>query len=303
MSVSSLTTVASALPAGSERQQDRPGYFVAGAGAPVLMLHSSLSSKSQWTALAQRMASRFRVIAVDLCGYGDNALPNAEASFTLDDEVARVEDRLDRLVDAAARVHVVGHSYGALVALRLADSMRGRIASLSLFEPVAFNVLDLHEPVLEEILRLAEAISRRVSLDQRHDAARIFVDFWSGEGRYAAMPRPSQASLARRVDKLAIDFRAALSWPRNALDLRAISVPTLLLAGRRSPTATQLIHKVVARGLPDVRTGFLDCGHMGPLTHAHLVNPWIEAFVDACSERADGNAPRLDVALAPLAAD
>ena len=62
----------------------RPGYLMAGTGTPVVMLHSSLGSKSQWTALAERLASRFRVIALDLCGYGDNALPDSAASFGLD---------------------------------------------------------------------------------------------------------------------------------------------------------------------------------------------------------------------------
>src|SRR4030095_7600973 len=53
---------------------EHAGSLVAGAGAPVVLLHSSLSSKSQWTALAERLASRFRVIPLDLCRYGDNAL-------------------------------------------------------------------------------------------------------------------------------------------------------------------------------------------------------------------------------------
>jgi hypothetical protein len=39
---------------------DRPGYFVAGAGTPVVMLHSSLSSKSQWGALAERLSIKRR---------------------------------------------------------------------------------------------------------------------------------------------------------------------------------------------------------------------------------------------------
>src|SRR4029450_8503019 len=64
----------------------RPGYFVAGAGAPVVMLHSSLGSKSQWTVLADRLSRRFRVIALDLCVYCDNKAITAGASFTLDDE-------------------------------------------------------------------------------------------------------------------------------------------------------------------------------------------------------------------------
>jgi len=67
----------------------------------------------------------------------------------------------------------------------------------------------------------------------RHDAARSFVDFWSGEGSYASLPLPAQASLARRVDKVPFDFRAVRSWPRDARELRVSVAPTLLLTGSR----------------------------------------------------------------------
>ena len=110
----------------------RGGPLVVGAGSPVVLLHSSLSSKAQWTALAERLAPRFRVIALDLYGYGDSPMPDAAASFTLDDEVRLVADAVDRLVPPHVRVHVVGHSYGGLVALRFAQHSRGRVASLSL---------------------------------------------------------------------------------------------------------------------------------------------------------------------------
>src|SRR5438046_4945200 len=97
---------------------DRLGYFVAGTGTPVVMLHSSLSSKSQWAALAERLASRFRVIALDLCGYGDNSVSAAGAPFTLDHEVQIVMERLDHLVEAQVRVHLVAHTFGGWVASR-----------------------------------------------------------------------------------------------------------------------------------------------------------------------------------------
>ncbi|HKE41060.1 MAG TPA: alpha/beta hydrolase [Casimicrobiaceae bacterium] len=302
MNVSSLSAVASFLPPQVQREE-RHGYFVAGTGTPVLMLHSSLSSKSQWTTLAERMASRFKVIAVDLCGYGDNALPKAEASFTLDDEVALVTARLHRLVNASESVHVVGHSYGALVALRLAHCLRGRIASLALFEPVAFSVLEEKEPALKDLWQIAEGVSRSLVSGHRHDAARSFVDFWSGEGSYASMPLPAQASLARRVDKVPFDFRAVRGWPEDARDLRVSAVPTLLLSGSRSPAVVQLIHALLARTLPNVRTGSFDCGHMGPVTHPHLINPWIEAFVDMCCERDATIAPRAGAVPSLRAAD
>lgn len=179
----------------------RPGYLMAGTGTPVVMLHSSLGSKSQWTALAERLASRFRVIALDLCGYGDNALPDSAASFALDEEVWHVVNLLDQLVGAHVRVHLVGHSYGGLVALRLAQCRSDRVASLSLYELVVFRMLDDEDAELADARRLAERVSGLVAAGRRRDAAQVFVDFWSGDGSYASLPLPAQVSLARRVDK------------------------------------------------------------------------------------------------------
>ena len=264
---------------------DRPGYFVAGAGTPVVMLHSSLSSKSQWTALAERLASRFRVIALDLCGYGDNALAATGASFTLDEEVRLVTDRLDHLGEAHTRVHLVGHSYGGLVALRFAQCRRDRVASLSLYEPVVFGMLDDKDTALADTRRLADSVSRLAAAGRRHDAAQAFVDFWNGEGSYASLPLPARAGIARRVDKLPLDFQAARCWPLGPEDLRAIVAPTLLLTGSRSPAVVQRIHLLLSRALLNRRVGSFDCGHMGPITDAYRVNPWIEAFLDTCAER------------------
>lgn len=263
----------------------RSGYLVAGAGAPVVMLHSSLGSKSQWTLLGRRLAPRYRVIALDLWGYGDNDLPVEKTPFTLDDEVRLVVDRLDSLVDPREPVHVIGHSYGGLVALRLAQRFPDRVASLALYEPVAFRMLDDEDPALVTVNRLAERVLRLALMGYRRDAARTFVDFWSGDGSYASLPLPQQMSIARRVDKLPLDFRAALSWLPVPADFGAIVAPTLLLGGRSSPTVVQRIVARVAEALPNCRTAAFDAGHMGPVTDALRVNPWFEAFLDACAER------------------
>jgi pimeloyl-ACP methyl ester carboxylesterase len=250
------------------------------------MLHASLGSKSQWTALAERLSSRYHVIAIDLHGYGDNALPAAETSFTLEHEVRLVAQRLDRLVEPHVRVHMIGHSYGGLVALRCAQSWRGHVASLALFEPVVFNALDADDATLADVLRVAERVARLIAMGRRRDAAEVFVDFWSGAGSYRALPLPVQVGIARRVDKVPLDFRAACGWPRGANELRGIATPALLMSGNRSPAVVRRIHDVLARTLPNRSVASLDGGHMAPITDAHRVNPWIEAFVDLGSERA-----------------
>jgi pimeloyl-ACP methyl ester carboxylesterase len=266
-----------------ESPADRAGYFVAGAGVPIVLLHSSLGSKSQWTTLAERLARRFRVIALDLCGYGDNAAVAPLAAFTLDDEVRLVTARLDQLVEPHLRVHVVGHSYGGLVALRFAQCRRGRVASLSLYDPVVFRALSGDDPALVGVSELAERVTALVMVGLRHDAASTFVDFWSGAGTFDSLPSPLQGSIIRHVDKVPFDFQAAARWPLSPVDLRTIAVPTLLLAGKRSPEILKRIIASLSRELPNRRVRWIDSGHMAPITDGDRVNPWIDAFVDACA--------------------
>ncbi|HET7096045.1 MAG TPA: alpha/beta fold hydrolase [Casimicrobiaceae bacterium] len=264
---------------------EMPGCIVAGAGEPIVLLHSSLSSKSQWSELAARLAARFRVIALDLSGYGDNPMPAASRPFSLDDEVRLVADRLDRLVPPDVRVHIVGHSYGGLVALRFAERCRSRVASHALYEPVAFRVLPSGDPGLAEVKRVAETVRQLVTAGLRMQAAEIFVDYWSGPGSYGRFPRPARLAIARNIGKVPFDFEAAMSWPVDPAGFRSVAVPTMLLTGDHSPAIAQQIVHHLSRSLPKRYVGRIDAGHMGPVTAPHLVNPWIEAFVDMCVER------------------
>ena len=65
-----------------------PYFREAGSGTPVVCIHSSASSSAQWRALTERLANRFRVIAVDLYGSGKTAAWPQDQPMHLDDEVA-----------------------------------------------------------------------------------------------------------------------------------------------------------------------------------------------------------------------
>ena len=220
----------------------RARCLVAGTGDPVVLLHSSLSSKSQWAALAERLAPRFRVIALDLCGYGDDAMPAASKPFTLDDEVRFVADRVDRLVSPHVRVHVVGHSYGGLVALRLAQRSRGRVASLTLYEPMAFGMLDPDDATLVEIRRIAESVPRLVAAGLPRHAAELFVDFWSGTGAYRRLSSPAQRDVRTQDSqgpaRLAGGVVVADGPGERPLDRGARAAAFRQLTARRSRSAS-----------------------------------------------------------------
>jgi pimeloyl-ACP methyl ester carboxylesterase len=282
---------------------DRRGFCVAGAGVPVVLLHASLSSKSQWRELAAQLAPRFRVIAIDLCGYGDNPMPAARESFSVDDEVALVLDHIDQIAGPRSRVHLVGHSFGAFVALRLASRHSERVASLALYEPVAFRMLEADDPALAEMHWRAEIIRNLVAAGSRQAAAAAFIDFWSGKRSFASLPPKAQAGAARGIDKVLMDFDAARRWKPDASDLTAITAPVLLLSGKHSPAVVQRIFALLVRAFPGSHVARFDIGHMGPMTDPATVNPWIEAFVDLYSDPQQGESTFEVAEAAPAGAD
>ena len=89
----------------------------AGAGVPVVCIHASASSSGQWRPLMERLAGRFRSLAVDLYGYGQSPPWPDERPLSLTDEAALIEPVLEAVGDP---VHVIGHSYGGAVALKAA---------------------------------------------------------------------------------------------------------------------------------------------------------------------------------------
>ena len=110
----------------SVMQPQAPYFREAGSGTPVVCIHSSASSSGQWRALMERLADRFRVIAVDLYGAGKTAAWPQDHPMHLDDEL-----RLLSSVFRAAgdRFHLIGHSFGAAIALKAALADRDRLLS------------------------------------------------------------------------------------------------------------------------------------------------------------------------------
>lgn len=266
--------------------QRRLGVLCVGAGRDVaVLLHASLGSKRQWLPFAQRAGSQWRSVAVDLWGYGDAPMP-ARGAHSLDHEVDRVHAQLVALFGFLPRIHLVGHSYGGAVALRYAQRHPARVASLALYEPVAFSLLSAAGAERAAIAAVRDAMDIRLGWGDARGATAIFVDFWSADGSFAALAPATQSALEARIRKVPLDFAAAVDAPIALADLRQLALPTLLLGGTRSPAVTQAILTALTRTLPAARTGWLDAGHMGPVDAHGRVEPLLTAWLELACERA-----------------
>jgi pimeloyl-ACP methyl ester carboxylesterase len=242
--------------------------------SPVIALHCSGGSGKQWWHLSHALQRRFMVTAPDLIGCGENTHWRGEGPFHLSDEAAAVV----RIIDACdTPVHLVGHSYGGAVALRVAVERPNRIASVSLYEPTAFHVLKAVGPdgwdALSEIRSVAMEITRGIATGDYRAAARRFVDYWNGASTWDGLKPEAQADLMHWVPKAALDFHALIEERMPLEAYRRLRVPMLLMRGEHSPIPVQLVVQKLAHVCkPQAVKVIAGAGHMGPFTHSEIVN-------------------------------
>ncbi|HYV70088.1 MAG TPA: alpha/beta hydrolase [Pseudolabrys sp.] len=262
-------------------------YFAVGAGEPIVLLHCTGHSGRQWAELAAALQTDFEVIAPDLCGYGGTAHWPGSGTFNLGVEA----DLVDALVDKLKRpAHLVGHSFGGAVALQLALRHPNHLKSVTLIEPAAFHLLcdgdDEDKRALRQITEIATTVASAVNCGDYVGAMRRFVDYWTGDGTWDALPNPQRIALASRINKVTLDFWATLNDPTRLGDLVDVDVPALIISGGHSPFPTRRICYHLVRTLPDVKLRtFDDAGHMLPLSHFREIHPLIKAHCDAQHDR------------------
>jgi pimeloyl-ACP methyl ester carboxylesterase len=249
----------------------------------VIGLHSSGGSGRQWQPLAHALGPAFDMAAPGLIGCGGAAHWNAERPFRLADE-ARA---LLGLIDARdGPVHLVGQSYGGAVALRIAVERPARVASLSLYEPVAFHVLRTCGSdglsALEDIRALAAYIGRCITTGAIRAAARRFVDYWTAPGAFDALKREAQDGVVRYIPKACLDFQAAIEERTPLTAYRRLRVPLLLMLGEHATRATDVLGRKLAMAMnPGAIRIVQGAGHMGPITHRDAVVRMIVQSIEA----------------------
>jgi pimeloyl-ACP methyl ester carboxylesterase len=251
-----------------------------GSGSTVVCVHSSASSSSQWRTPMGSLSDRFRVVAMDLYGYGKSPAWPGEHVLRLDDEIALMAP----ILETAGKFHLVGHSYGGLVALKLALNDASRIASLTLYEPTCFFLLIANgpeDPASREIKTVRDETNRLVDAGDLELAAQRFVEYWIGPGAWSKTPEAGRLAIAKGMGKVRFEWTTAFDKPLPSTNISALAMPILLLTGSRSTAAARGVVRLLHGLLPQAKVVELPgLGHMGPVTHPEKVNAAIVAFLD-----------------------
>jgi pimeloyl-ACP methyl ester carboxylesterase len=106
----------------------------AGSGAPLLLVHGIGSTRQDFSALRPELEAEYNVLAVDLPGHGDSP------ALSVPPTICAITDAIEADLDVLGmgRVHVLGNSLGARIALELAR--RDRALSVVSIAPSGLNM-------------------------------------------------------------------------------------------------------------------------------------------------------------------
>lgn len=243
----------------------------------VLLIHSGGFTSRQWRKLAEMLAPSFNVLTPDLLGYGRSGSWPDGAPFHFRQDLELLETLLR---DVNTPVHVGGHSYGGFLALQLARSRPELVRSIAVYEPVAFGILD---EVADADARAALALVRRewmpdaTGTDEAWLAA--FVDWWNGAGAWQRLPEETRNAFRGVGWKLFQEVMTLGADTTDAAGYARITVPTLVMGGSLSPLTERRVVEKLGAALPHASARFLEgVGHMGPVSHAAVVNAVMAEF-------------------------
>lgn len=253
-------------------------YLDEGKGPVVVIGHCSSASHKEWLPLIEALKSDWRVLAPDFIGYGQSEPWPATEPFSID---ADVQVLLALAKKVKGKLHLVGHSYGAALALEAARSLGQRVKCLVLVEPVSFHLLRQEgRPEWAEVEALGRKVLGAVAGGDDRSAAKAFMTYWLGRLRWWIAPEKFKSAIAATIPKVALEFSIAIDAQSRLEDYATITAPTLLIAGGATRAPTRAVVDLLAAMLPNAKLAILKgAGHMSPFTHPAELNRLILDFL------------------------
>jgi pimeloyl-ACP methyl ester carboxylesterase len=232
---------------------------------PVVLLAAYGATSAVWSPLAHDLVADHRVYGVDVPGDPGRSVAGGSALDTPADLRRWLGSVLDGV--GAARAHLIGHSYGAWIALDLALGEPGRVSALTLLDPTM-----CFTPILKGYIFRATPVMVRPSGDRRTALIR-----W--ESRGVPLNEPWLELTALGTDAFGLTSTVPTKIPSASAFDRLQAPTTVVLAGRsRVLHARTAARRAAARSTLISTHTLADASHYGlPMTHPQQIAELVRA--------------------------
>ncbi len=232
-------------------------YTDNGKGVPVILIHGYLETSAIWEELADGLAGRFRVIAVDLPGHGKSDILGEVHSMNL------MADAVHELLIGLGTgpVYMIGHSMGGYVTMAFVEKYPDMLRAYSLFHSHPFA--DSPEAVARRQMEIRLVRSGNKDKMFPESASRLFAE--TNLERFAgAVKRSKEIAADVPAEGIIAALKGMMERPSRAEVIEKGKIPCLWILGARDNHINA--DKMLARiKLPsNVRVEiFGNSGHMG----------------------------------------
>jgi len=232
-------------------------------GSPIVLLHGLVSGNmaTWYSTVALPLAKTHRVALYDLRGHGDSSLP--QQGFDLDSHVGDLLAVIGARLPNARQVDLVGHSLGALIALRFALTYPERVRRLVL--------IDAPMPAKHWVGPSLSGVKSSAALAE-----------WVNEQPYLMNDSRGRRRerLHRRLESLLLSSTLVADVmtmeSESDVALRMLQLPVLLIYGQHSPCLE--VGYQLQKILPNAELTLLDCGHYIPVEMPGALRQILEQY-------------------------
>lgn len=246
-------------------------YLQAGTGPAVVLLHGIGGNAGQWRAQLGGLADAFSLIAWDTPGYGESDDPAGDRIMS--DYATLLAGLFDRL--GLDRVHLVGQSWGGVLAQEFYRSYAERVRSLVLSDTFPG---DACRPQAE---RDASLQGRLKSLETMTPAemASARVNALVPEGTAEPVRREIETMLAMIRPAGYRQAAIALHGSDERDVLETVKVPTLVIAGEFDQIVPLPLSRLLFHGIPRARLEIIrGTGHLSNQEQPGVYNELLRSF-------------------------
>lgn len=251
---------------------------------PLALIHCGLGRASNWRPFLNALERPVSPLNIELPGHG------------LAEEYDTSRDFADQAVELALDempsdpVPLIGHSFGAVVALRIAVERPYRVSSLVLVEPPFFAAVR-GRWAFERIERDLASFTKKMAAGEHATAVKEFHRIWGDGTPWNDLTPDQRAYMVDRIalippgNTLLFDDRPGILKPDRLEDL---DMPVTFVDGGDSHPVIAEIISTIGDRIPDAEWVTVpNAGHMLPMTHP-------ERLVEAVGDRLFVEPPQLD---------
>lgn len=246
------------------------------------MVHCSLAHSGAWKGVAPYLSASHACRAFDMPGHGRSGPWDGQGVYQ-DTVCGQI---LGMIADWDAPVDLVGHSFGATAALRIAATRPELVRRLVLIEPVFFTAAYQADPEFGAAqMEKGREVYEGFRTKNYRAAAIAFLRDWGGGQPWEEMSATQQELFTEQMKIVEAVYVTNNGDPDGILGqgrIAAMRIPTLLIDGGDSPEASHRINLALRDLIAGSRIETVPgAGHMVPISHADVVGPMVKAFLTA----------------------